>query len=43
MEMADGSRVMLDSRGMLAAPERALSLLSLTIAVFAGSLLAFRL
>ncbi|MEK7806266.1 MAG: hypothetical protein AAB528_00895 [Chloroflexota bacterium] len=43
MEMADGSRVMLDSRGMLSAPERALSLLSLTIVVFAGSLLAFRL
>ena len=43
MEMADGSRVMLDSRGMLSVPERALSLLSLTIVVFAGSLLAFRL
>lgn len=43
MQMADGSKVILDSSGMIAVPEKALMLLSLTIVVFAGSLLAFRL
>ena len=43
MQMADGSKVILDSSGMISVPEKALMLLSLTIVVFAGSLLAFRL
>jgi hypothetical protein len=43
MQMADGSSVSLDLPGMISALEKALSLLSLTIVVFAGSLLAFRL
>ena len=43
MQMADGSKVMLDSAKMISVPEKALMLLSLTIVVFAGSLLAFRL
>ena len=42
MEMADGSRVNLDSSMLILAPESALRLLSLTIVVFAGSFLAFR-
>ena len=43
MRMSDGSSVSLDGPKMISAPEKALSLLSLTIVVFAGSLLAFRL
>ncbi len=43
MEMTDGSIVKLDSSNMILAAERALVLLSLTIVVFAGSLLAYRL
>ena len=43
MEMTDGSIVKLDSSTMILAAERALVLLSLTIVVFAGSLLAYRL
>ena len=43
MRLADGSSVSLDKTRMISAPEKALSLLSLTIVVFAGSLLAFRL
>ena len=43
MEMADGSTVNLDSSMLILAPESALRLLSLTIVVFAGSFLAFRL
>ena len=42
MRMDDGSSVSLDGPKMISAPEKALSLLSLTIVVFAGSLLAFR-
>ena len=43
MQMTDGSKVILDSSGMISVPEKALMLLSLTIVVFAGSILAFRL
>ena len=43
MEMADGSIVALDSSKLLLVPERALRLLTLTIVLFAGSLMAFRL
>jgi hypothetical protein len=43
MQMADGSMVALDSSSMISAPERALSLLTVTVVVFAGSILAFRL
>ena len=43
MEMTDGSIVNLDSSSIISMPERALRLLSLTIVVFAVSLLAFRL
>ena len=43
MEMTDGSIVKLDSSSMISAAERALVLLSLTIVVFAASLLAYRL
>ena len=43
IEMADGSTVRLDSPRLIWAPERALLLLSLTIVVFAASMLAFRL
>ena len=43
MEMTDGSVVRLDSTGLIAVPERALGLLTLTIVVVASGLLAFRL
>ena len=43
MEMADGSSLKLDKRGMILMPERALRLLGLTIVVFAVGLLALRL
>ena len=43
MEMTDGTIVKLDSSNLILAAERALLLLSLTIVVFAGSLLAYRL
>ena len=43
MEMTDGTVVKLDSSSLILAAERALLLLSLTIVVFAGSLLAYRL
>ena len=43
MQMADGSSVSLDGPTMISAPEKALTLLSLTVVVFAASLLAFRL
>ena len=43
MEMTDGSIVTLDSSSIILAAERALVLLSLTIVVFAASLLAYRL
>ena len=43
MRMTDGSSVTLDTSRMISAPEKALGLLSLTIVVFACSLLAFRL
>ena len=43
MKMIDGNIVRIDSVSMLSVPERALSLLSLTIVVFALSLLALRL
>ena len=43
MEMTDGSMVELDSSNMILPVERALVLLSLTIVVFAASLLAYRL
>ena len=43
MEMTDGSVVKLDSSSMILPVERALVLLSLTIVIFAGSLLAYRL
>ena len=43
MELADGSTVGLTYATLLASPERALKLLSLTTVVVAGSLLAFRL
>ena len=43
MEMADGSVIALDSSRMITSPERALRLLSLTVVVFAVSLLALRL
>ena len=43
MRMDDGSSVSLDGPKMISAPEKALSLLSLTIVVFAGSFLAYRL
>ena len=43
MQMTDGSSVVLDGARMISAPEKALSLLSLTIVVFAVSLLVFRL
>ena len=43
MRMSDGSSVGLDGPKMIAAPEKALTLLSVTMVVFAGSLLAYRL
>lgn len=43
MEMTDGTIVAIDSSDMILAAERALLLLSVTIVVFAGSLLAYRL
>ena len=43
MEMTDGSIVKLDTSNLILPAERALVLLSLTIVVFAGSLLAYRL
>ena len=43
MEMTDGTIVKIDSSDMILAAERALLLLSITIVVFAGSLLAYRL
>ena len=43
MQMSDGSTVNLDSSGIISTPERALSLLSLTIVVLAVGLLVSRL
>ena len=43
MKMSDGSIVILDSSKMISTPERALRLLSITIVVFAASLLALRI
>lgn len=43
MEMADGSTIRLDAARMILAPEGALRLLSLTVVVFAVSLLVFSL
>ena len=42
MQMADGSSVSLDRAKLISAPEKALAFLSLTIAAFSGSLMAFR-
>jgi hypothetical protein len=42
MQMVDGSRVSLDSSGIISAPEKALLLLSLTMVALSGSLVAFR-
>ena len=42
MQLADGSSVSLDSSSIIAAPEKALFLLSMTMVAFSGSLAAFR-
>ena len=42
MRLADGSSETLDGSKMISAPEKALSLMSLGMVVFAGSLIAFR-
>ena len=43
IELADGERMVLDSRSLIAAPERALMLLAVTFVVLASGLLVFRL
>ncbi len=43
IELADGERMVLDSRSLIAAPEWALILLAVTFAVLASGLLVFRL
>jgi hypothetical protein len=43
MELRNGKRVVLDGPALLAAPERALALLSLAVPVLAISVLTYRL